>query len=99
MATVRASPFYWRVHVFGDKASAESRGELELLIHRGGAEPERRTFEPVDALRQELEVFADAIEGYRAFPVSAEDMLSTVAAFEAAVKALESSETVQVTPV
>ena len=53
----------------------------------------------MDALRQELEVFADAIEGYRAFPISAEDMLSTVAAFEAAVKALESSETVQVTPV
>ena len=99
MATVRASPFYWRVHVFGDKASAESRGEHELLIHRGGPEPERHTFEPVDALRQELEVFADAIEGYREFPVSAEDMLSTVAAFEAAVKALESSDTVQAAPV
>ncbi len=99
MATVRASPFYWRVHVFGDKASAESRGEHELLIHRGDPEPERRTFEPVDALRQELEVFADAIDGYREFPVSAEDMLSTVAAFEAAVKALESCDTVQVAPV
>jgi predicted dehydrogenase len=98
MATVRASPFYWRVHVFGDKASAESRGENELLIHRGSAEPERRTFEPVDALRQELEVFADAIEGYREFPVSTEDMLWTVATFEAAVKALESSDTVQVAP-
>jgi predicted dehydrogenase len=99
MATVRASPFYWRVHVFGDKASAESRGEHELLIHRGGPEPERRTFEPVDALRQELEVFADAIDGYCEFPVSAEDMLSTVAAFEAAVKALESCDTVRVAPV
>jgi predicted dehydrogenase len=96
MATVRASPFYWRVHVFGDKASAESRGEHELLIHRGSAEPERRTFEPVDALRHELEVFADAIEGYREFPVSAEDMLSTVAAFEAVVKALESEDTIEV---
>jgi len=98
MATVRASPFYWRVHVFGDNASAESRGEHELLIHRGSAEPERRTFEPVDALRHELEVFADAIEGYHEFPVSTEDMLSTVATFEAAVKALESSDAVQVAP-
>jgi predicted dehydrogenase len=53
----------------------------------------------VDALREELEVFADAIEGYRAFPVSAEDMLATVAAFEAAVKALEIRDSVQVVPV
>jgi predicted dehydrogenase len=96
MATVRASPFYWRVHVFGDKASAESRGEHDLTIYRVNAEPEHRTFEPVDALRDELEVFADAIEGYREFPVSAEDMLSTVAAFEAVVKALESGEPVEV---
>ncbi len=96
MATVRASPFYWRVHVFGDKASAESRSEHDLTIHRGNAEPERRTFEPVDALRDELEMFADAIEGYREFPVSVEDMLSTVAAFEGVVKALESGEPVEV---
>ena len=96
MATVRASPFYWRVHVFGDKASAESRGEHELLLHKGAAEPERRTFEPVDALRYELEVFADAIEGYRAFPVSDEDMLATVAAFEAVVKTLETGNCVEV---
>jgi len=96
MATVRASPFYWRVHVFGDKASAESRGEHELLLHKGTAQPERRTFEAVDALRYELEVFADAIEGYRAFPVSAEDMLATVAAFEAVVRTLESGHPVDV---
>jgi predicted dehydrogenase len=97
LSTVRASPFYWRVHVFGDKGSAESVGEHELLIHRPNAKPERAVFEPVDALRLELEVFADAIEGYRAFPVSDEDMLATVAAFEAAVNALETGETVEVT--
>ena len=96
MATVRASPFYWRVHVFGDKASAESVDEHELLVHRPNAKPERRTFEPVDALRYELEVFTDAIEGYRPFPVTAEDMLGTVAAFEAAVTALESNDAVDV---
>ncbi|HZN25751.1 MAG TPA: Gfo/Idh/MocA family oxidoreductase [Burkholderiales bacterium] len=99
MATVRASPFYWRVHVFGDKASAESRGEHELVVHRGNVAPEVRCFEPVDALRYELEVFADAIEGYREFPVSSDDMLATVAAFEAIVKALESGNTVEVATV
>ena len=98
MATVRASPFYWRVHVFGDKASVESLTEHELLLHKPNAPPERRTYEPVDALRQELEVFADAIDGYREFPVSTEDMLRTVATFEAAVAALESKAAIEVSP-
>ena len=98
MATVRASPFYWRVHVFGDKGSVESLTEHELTLHKPNAAPERRTYEPVDALKHELEVFADAIDGYRAFPVSDEDMLRTVATFEAAVKALESDNAVEVAP-
>ena len=34
LATVRATPFYWRVHVFGDRGSAESLGEHELLLHK-----------------------------------------------------------------
>lgn len=96
MTTVRASPFYWRVHVFGDKGSAESVDEHELLLHKGKAKPERLTFEPNNALRMELEVFADAIEGRAPFPVSTADMLATVAAFEASVKALESADTVTV---
>ena len=96
LATVRASPFYWRVHVFGDKGSAESIAEHELLIHRGSGAPERRTFEAVDALKHELEMFADAIDGYRPFPVSHEDMLATVGAFEAVVEALESGRTIEV---
>jgi predicted dehydrogenase len=33
-ATVRASPFFWRVHVFGDRASAESLSETELVLHK-----------------------------------------------------------------
>lgn len=94
MATVRASPFYWRVHVFGDKASAESVDEHELLIHRHNQKPERIVLEPVDALREELEVFADTVEGRRSFPLTTEDMLATVRTFEAAVKALESGEPV-----
>ena len=82
------------MHVFGDKASAESIGEHELLVHRGSGTPERLGFEPVNALKAELEAFADAIEGRAPFPVSDEDMIATVSAFEAVVRALESGETV-----
>ena len=48
----------------------------------------------MDALRVELEAFADAIEGRAPFPVSGADMLATVTAFDAVIKALESGVTV-----
>jgi len=96
LATVRATPFYWRVHVFGDKGSAEAVSEHELLLHRSNAPPRRIAFEPVDALRVELEAFADAIEGRAPFPVADSDMLATVAAFEAAVKALDTGAVIEV---
>lgn len=99
MATVRASPFYWRVHVFGDKGSIESLDEHELLLHRSTGKPERKPealkLEPVNALLTELEVFAKAIDEGRPFPVSAEEMLATVGTFEAAVKALENNTTME----
>ena len=96
IATVRATPFYWRVHVFGDKGSAEAVSEHELLLHRSNAKPERLSLEPVDALRVELEVFAAAIEGRAPFPIPASDMLATVAAFEAVIKSLASDAPVPV---
>jgi predicted dehydrogenase len=44
-------------------------------------------------IRVELEAFAEAIAERAPFPVSAADMLATVAAFEAVVEALESGRT------
>jgi predicted dehydrogenase len=98
IATVRATPFYWRVHVFGDNGSAESLGEHELVLHKRNAQPQRLTYPPVDALREELEAFADAIEGRAPFPVSSADMLATVTAFDAVIKALETGVTVTLDP-
>jgi predicted dehydrogenase len=95
LATVRASPFYWRVHVFGDKGSAESLDEHELVVRKSGGKPERLTLPPVDALKIELEVFARSITEGVPFPVSSEDMLATVGAFEAVVQALEGGRTVE----
>lgn len=95
-ATVRATPFYWRVHVFGDKASAESVGERELLLHRNNTPPERRILDPVDALRAELEAFADAIEGRAGFPISTSEMLATVETFETVIEAMQCGDAVAV---
>jgi len=88
LATVRATPFYWRVHAFGTKGNAEALGETEIVVRMSGRPPERRQLAPVDSLRAELEAFADAAEKRATFPVTTAQMLDTVAAFEAVVEAL-----------
>jgi predicted dehydrogenase len=94
LATVRATPFYWRIHVFGSRGSAEVLGETELVLRESGAQTRRVRLEPADSLRAELEAFADAAEGRAAFPVSTEQMLWTVGAFEATVRAMETGDPV-----
>jgi predicted dehydrogenase len=88
LATVRATPFYWRVHAFGTKGNFEVLGETELVLRMSGARPERRSLVPVDSLCAELEAFADAVRDGVPFPISHTQMLDTVAAFERVVGAL-----------
>jgi predicted dehydrogenase len=88
LATVRATPFYWRVHAFGTKGNAEVLGETELVLRMSGRPPEHRRLTPVDSQRAELEAFADAVEHRAPFPVTPAQMLDTVAAFESVVNAL-----------
>jgi predicted dehydrogenase len=88
---VRTTPFFWRVHVFGASGSAEAQGENELVLRMSGKEPQRLRFEPVNTLRAELEAFADAVTGDAPYPIPPAQLLATVAAFEATVKAMESN--------
>ena len=44
----------------------------------------------IDVLRAELDAFADAVEGRRAFPVVEAEVLATLAAFEAALASMKS---------
>src|SRR4051795_4805557 len=53
LATVRATPFYWRVHVFGSKGSAEVLDETTLVERRSGSQPKQHTFPAIDTLRAE----------------------------------------------
>ena len=89
LGAVRASPFYWRVHVFGRQASAEALGENDLVVRRAGGKVESRAFEPVDSLRAEFDAFADAVAGRAPYPIPLEQMISTTASFEAVVKSIE----------
>ena len=90
LCTIRTTPSFARVHVFGTGGSAEATGETELVLRMAGAQPERRTLEPVNTLRVELEAFADAIEGRAPYPVTTAQMIDAVAAMEAINRSMES---------
>ncbi|MES2184983.1 MAG: Gfo/Idh/MocA family oxidoreductase [Pseudomonadota bacterium] len=99
-AMVRATPFYWRVHVFGDEASAEAVSETELVIRHRGGRIERHVYPLVDSLKAELETFAKAIptpaRAATPYPISTAEMFNTIALFEAVVSSIGSQQAVQV---
>ncbi len=89
LATVRATPLYWRVHVFGTEGSAEALGETDLVLRMSGKPLQLLQFAPVDSVRAEQDAFADAAEGRAPYPVPPGEIIATVAAFEKTVRALE----------
>jgi predicted dehydrogenase len=89
LATVRATPFYWRIHLFGTKASAEVLDEVTMVIRKSGHSLQQITLAKIDTLAAELEAFADAIEGEHPYPVAEAEILATLAAFEAAISSMQ----------
>ena len=96
LSTVRSSTFYWRVHVFGDRGSIEALGENQVVVRRQGCEPETATYSSVDSLLAEFDAYADAVAGRAPYVTPIEDMLDTVAAFEAIVDSVDSGKPVSV---
>jgi len=94
LATVRATPFYWRVHVFGTKGSAEVLDEMTMVLRKSGEPPATTRYPARDTLAAELSAFADAIEGRQPFPVLEADVLATLAAFEAALQSMQTGHPV-----
>ena len=94
LATVRATPFYWRLHVFGTGGSAEVLDETTLVRHSSGHPPQRIIYPAINVLRAELDAFVDAIANRRPFPVPEADVLATLSAFEAALRSIRSGSRV-----
>jgi predicted dehydrogenase len=94
LATVRATPFYWRVHVFGTKGSAEVLDEGTMVLRKSGEAPATTRYPAVNTLTAELAAFADAVERRQPFPVPEADVLATLAAFEAALQSMQSGHPV-----
>ena len=95
LAIVRSTPAYFRLHAFGREASAEALGRTDLVLRRSGEEPQHLSFPPVDSVQANLEAFADAVAGVAPYPIRTEEILDTVAAFEAIAKAAKSGEPVR----
>jgi len=96
VGTVRAAPAYWRVHVFGTKGWAEARDETTLTVALNGESAQTQTFSQVDSLAVLLEAFAESIAHGHPFPVTTDEMLGVVGAFEAAVASMASGTPVRV---
>ena len=86
LATVRAAPMFWRIHVFGTKGFAEAREETTVVVALNGKEPDVREFPQVNSLAVLLEAFAESVELGKPFPVSTAEMLDIVGAFEAIIR-------------
>ena len=96
LSTIRATPLFWRAHVFGTKGSVEAIGMNELVVRKSGAPAQRQTFELQDALHAELETFVGAVAGTGSYPITPAQMIDTVAAFEAIVQSMASGQPVAV---
>ena len=97
VATVRAGPMFWRVHVFGTGGWAEARGETTLTVAPIGQSPVTRELPATDSLAVLIEAFAETIETGAPFPVSTGEMLDVVGAFEAAIQSMRTGAPVQAT--
>src|SRR5262249_1739595 len=95
---VRASPIYWRVHVFGDEGSAEALGETQLVLRSRGGKTEGRDFPKLDSILAQLEAFADAVEGRAPYPITPQEIVDVVAAFEGIVSSMAAKGPVAVAP-
>lgn len=87
--TMTATAPTYRVVVFGTKGKAqldglaEKRGSEVLETTSTGGDRQVRTYAPCDIERAELEAFGDAIVGRETYPVSHEEILNGISAFEA----------------
>jgi predicted dehydrogenase len=97
LATVRAAPMFWRIHVFGTRGSAEARDETSLTLAMIGSQPQAKVLPPEDSLGALLEAFAETIETGTPFPVSTDEMLDVVSAFEATIRSIAENRSVTVT--
>jgi len=95
LGAVRASPLYFRVHVFGDEGSVEALDETRTVIRLQGGRTEVKDFPKIDSVLAEIDAFADAVSGVAPYPITTEEMVNTIASFEAIIRSIATGEAVR----
>ncbi|MGA0024220.1 MAG: Gfo/Idh/MocA family protein [Burkholderiales bacterium] len=95
LGAVRASPLYFRVHVFGDEGSVEALGETQTVIRLKGGKTEVKDFPKIDSVLAEMDAFADAVAGKTPYPITTDEMIDTIASFEAVINSIKTGEAVR----
>ncbi len=95
LGAVRASPIYFRVHVFGDEGSVEALGETQTVIRLKGDKTEIKDFPKIDSVLAEMDAFADAVAGVAPYPITTDEMVNTIASFEAVIRSISTSVSIR----
>ncbi len=98
ITAILTTPFVGRVSVLGSQAWVEIRDRNHPELPRGwdvtttrrGTEPETTFYPPHPSVRENIESFARAAQGLAPYPVTLEEMQSTVDAFEAITRSARS---------
>lgn len=96
LSSVRPTPFSFRLQVYGTEGSAEAVGENDVVIRMVGSNPRHSSLEPVNALRAELEAFADGVTNQSTYPIPVSQMIGTIACLEAISISMQSNRPVNV---
>jgi len=94
LGAVRASPLYFRIHVFGDEGSVEALDETRTIIRLKGGKTEVKDFPKIDSIRAEIDAFADAVAGVAPYPITTDEMVNTIASFDAIIQSIKTGNTV-----
>ena len=85
-----------RFQIFGSKGWAETRGSRDFRLRTTQGREVEESLPDHDAQRAEMEAFADAATGAKAFPVPLADAVHGVAALEAMARSAQEGRVVRV---
>ena len=94
LGAVRASPLYFRIHVFGDEGSVEALDETRTIIRLKSGKTEIKDFPKIDSILAEIDAFADAVAGVAPYPITTEEMVNTITSFESIINSIKTGATV-----
>lgn len=95
LGAVRASPLYFRVHVFGDEGSVEALDETRTVIRLRGGKTEVKEFPKIDSVLAEIDAFADAVAGIAPYPITTAEMVDTIGSFETIINSIRTGRTIR----